>query len=332
MSRLGFGLGLDVAKVVASGGGALGVNAYFVCSKSDNEVYKILPDGTTTVFHDYAGEGTDEPYGVAVDSKNGRLFVILGDTTNEYEVHRYDDLTIDTGATATKKLSGYGTFWGGPSNYVDVTDEVLWTSKGTGTKGVLKVDGDLTTVAGVYTNWNFSGVDYWAPDGVAYGSEISSGDSVWKGNLDGTGWTQIAGIGGGLNGMCIPPAHQMGSTEYLLMSDNITDSIRRITRAGAGTIDWLVMSSGGSTIKIEPTAVQYDYSNNEVVFLGFEAGGTGVDGLYKIPIQEAAQSEGNIVLIKDLTSLFVFGNSPTAGHDVSIWYNQDPEPSRIDVL
>ncbi len=330
MPRLGFGLGLDVGKAAASdGGGGFAVSAYFYASERDKKVYKIKPDGTITIFKSYA---TLEPNGCAVDSANGRLFVMCGDASPATrQIDRFDDLSLDTGATAAVSVSSH-TAYGGAGRYVYHSDELIWGSELGTPDGIHKVNGALTTFTTIDTA-DGTDCEYWPPDDEVY-SHDGVANRFRSGNLDASSWANRGGVTSGFeSSLVVPPAYLMGGNQYLMIGEASGGRIDRYTsRTAPGSrLSWLDVTAASSTIKLQVRCLRFDYANNRLIFVGHDNGGTGVFGLYSIPIQEGAQAEGNLTLIADIGAA-----GSTARHlidddqGLAIAYTSSPEALFID--
>lgn len=324
--RLGYGLGLEVPKAAASGGGGFAVTATFFCMAFDKKVWKVTPAGVATVFKDYAA-ASREPYGVAVDSVNGRLFVMCGDTAGQYQIDRFDDLSVDTGATAAASVTAH-TQWGGKAFYYSVEDKVYFSTVNGSPSGFHSVTGDLATVANLYGTNGLEDSMYWPPDDEVYGLETASTDELYTGELDGTGWADsLSNFSGTVNSICIPPAHLTGASKYMFVTERLSGRIDRYDRpSGSNRLTWLDLTAASSTLKLFPTAIRVDFANNRLVFAAHANGGTGVDGIYTVPIQEGAQSEGNVTLLAELT---LTGNQ-TSGQGIGVHYGANPETYWVD--
>ena len=303
---------------------------YFYVNSLDQKVYKIALNGTITTFKDYSA-GVLEPRGVAVDSANGRLFVMMGDTAAQYRVDRFDDLSLDSGATAAASITSH-TAWGGMGRYVYSTDEVWWSTVNGSPEGVHKVNGALTTFTTIFDSFdNLNDFEYWPPEDEAYAFPTSGNDKIAQGELDGTSWALIgSGMTGTKSGGLIPPAHKMGTNAYVIVGEQVSGRLDRYTRTGGSRLTWLDMTIAGSAIQLLPVAPRYNYLDDTILFVGHDNGGTGVFGLYEISIQEAAQAEGNLVLIADFAAEGIGGNQAT-GQGLGIHYSEDPSGLFIDV-
>lgn len=312
----------------AGGGGPVETLAYFYASAAANKVYKVTPAGVITIFKDYSGVPR-EPYGVAVDSANGRLFVMMGDTAAQFQVDRFDDLGLDSGATAAATISSHA-WWGGEGRYVYSTDEVYWGPVGgIGNTGIRKVNGAVTAVTSVVALSDMYDAEYWPPDDKVYTFESKTSDLLYSGNLAGTTWALVGVVvSDGARSLATIPAGLMGGTNYFLYSDTGNRFVGRVKRDATGEMMWLD-TTGASVIKIIPRCIRMNYETNHVVFVGHFNGGTGVFGLYSILIQEAAQAEGNLVLIADFNAAGIPGSHLT-GQGLAIHYNSDPSGGFID--
>ncbi len=294
------------------------------------KVYKITAAGVITTFKDYSGVPR-EPYGCAVDSDNGRLFVMMGDTAGQYQVDRFDDLSLDSGATAAATISSH-TAHGGEGRYVYSTDELIWGTINGTPDGFHKYDGSLTTYLTLDT-LDGNDCEYWPPDTEVYGvDQIAS--RFRSGELDGTSWAIIGGVtSGNETSMLVPPAYLMGATEYLMIGESLSGRIDRYTsRTAPGSrLSWLDTTAAASDIQLQIRCIRFDYANNKIIFIGHDNAGTGVFGLYSIPIQEGAQTEGNIVLLADFGAAGI-GGTPLTGQGLGIHYNSDPSGLMVDVL
>ena len=306
------------------------VIAYFYASERDKKVYKIKPDGTITIFKSYA---TLEPNGCAVDSANGRLFVMMGDTAEQFQVDRFDDLSIDTGATAAASISSH-TAHGGAGRYVYHSDELIWGSELGTPDGIHKVNGALTTFTTIDTA-DGTDCEYWPPDDEVY-SHDGVANRFRSGNLDATSWAIRGGATSGFeSSMVVPPAYLMGGNKYLMIGEATSGRIDRYTsRTAPGSrLTWLDTTAAGTAIKLFIRCLRFDYANNRLTFVGHDNGGTGVFGLYSIPLQEGAQSEGNLTLIADIGAAgSTARNLIDDNQGLGIHYNSDPSGLMVDVL
>ena len=325
MPRLGFGLGLDVKKIIVSGGSrgpASAITAYFMVDEPSGKILKIMPDGTVHTWHTYAG--ALEPEGCIVDSKNERLYVLIGNAGTR-QVDRFDNLTgNDSGGSATKTLAS--TQYGGNGTYVYSTDEIYYASPSGATIGIFKIDADLTTVSEVLVAKYFRDFMYWPPDDEAICANLSP-SSIWAGELDGSGWSQSTTRDPVTDrGIAIPPAHEMGDTEYMFLC--AFQIIHRYSRYGGGKLNWLVLTTG---LDITPAQPRIDFVNGLVVFIGVESGGIGTDGIYTAPLQQGAHSDqSGVVKIADITSQ-VPSMTAGSGKGLEILFNGDPTTLMVDI-
>lgn len=255
------------------GGPATAVTAYFVISEPEGKILKIMPDGTVHTWHTYAA--ALEPEGCIVDSKNQRLFVIIGNAGTR-QIDRFDDLTgDDSGGSPTTTLAS--TEYGGNGTYVYSTNEVYWAQTAGAVIGIFKADAALTTITQVLVAKFFRDFMYWPPDDEAWCANLSPA-SIWSGELDGSGWAQVTTrLPVTDRGLCIPPAHAMGATKYLFICQN--QNFYRYERLSTGNIVWLNLTSG---LDITPRQPRIDYVNDKAAFIGVDSGGTGTDGVYTV--------------------------------------------------
>ena len=321
-----FGLSNSVGKTsgLPSGGAAFAVDSYFIAGEFDNTIVKVTADGTGSEFHDY---GSLQPRGVAWDWDNDTLFGLIGDTGGR-SADKFTDLdestsiigVADTLADPTGDWMGVAFYW---------NNDIYWFSQSTA--GMMKIDAALTTGSVLFTSQPLLFGTYWSPDDEVYAIETSGTYELWTGELDGTSFADSGGnFTGFLHSIIGVPATKTGGNKYLFVANRQTGSIDRYDRpTGLNRLVWLDMTVA-SSIKLFPTSVQYDFANDRIVFLGHPNGGTGVMGLYSIPMQEGAQAEGNITLICDLSTLLSGLSGPTTGQDLTIRFTGDPTSYMVD--
>ena len=313
---------------IGDAGNPLSVRAYFIASAPDKQILKINVDGTTSIFYDYTAGG-ELPQGLMVDSKNQRMFVIHGDFAGTKRIDRFDRLSGVTG-TISASTTGYGggAIQAGEGFYEYGSDFIFWAPN-SGTTGIHRMKGDFSAYSTSYNNIACIDVDYWPPSGKMYATEQTSTDQLYSSGLH-ENLTAKGNLTGFTRGIVAVPAFMMGGTTYVLYCERQTGRIRRIPRSTtAGDTAWLQLEVAAASLGLLPNFMEVDLANHRLLFWGQANGGTGVDGLYSVPLRKNPQVEANVTLLEETTTLLP--NMSSAGRGgLGILYDRDPSSHMVD--